>query len=234
MPPAASTSIASSVAPASSRRQRRAQRLPSGRPEASAPPTARAIERLADNATSHFGRPRDRIFARTFLTVSVTGAAAMTPAASGVRGEDRRRGRSSSSGVSSGRAASWIATQLGVDRGQRVGDGLGAGRAAVDGRRPSRPSSSCDVPAGDRDHDAATGIAAEAGVEGPGDHRPPSERHERLRAAGSEALPGTGGRDDCGHLRPGVLRQTRWRRSAPPAARRGIPRRRPRPCRGRT
>ena len=64
------------------------------------------------------------------------------------------------------------------------------------------------------------------------DHRPPGYRHECLRAAGSEALPGAGGRDDGGY--GSAARRSQWRRTAPRGGCRGIPRRRPRPCRAHT
>ena len=60
----------------------------------------------------------------------------------------------------------------------------------------------------------------------------PATGHEGLRAAGSEALPGAGGRDDRGYC--WTARRSQWRRTAPRGGRRGIPRRRPRPCRART
>ncbi|MDX6662490.1 MAG: CarD family transcriptional regulator, partial [Solirubrobacterales bacterium] len=55
---------------------------------------------------------------------------------------------------------------------------------------------------------------------------------EGLRAAGSETLPGSGGRDDGRCL--DAARRSPWRRSGPPAARRGRTRRPPRPSRART
>ena len=69
-------------------------------------------------------------------------------------------------------------------------------------------------------------------VERPVEQWPPGELDEGLRAAGSESLPGAGGRDDG---RCGGARRSPWRRrSSPPAARRGSSRRPPHPCRART
>ena len=96
--------------------------------------------------------------------------------------------------------------------------------------RSGSPARSSVVARRRGDDDRAHRLARPEGVERPLDHRPSRQRHESLRAAGSEALPGAGGRDDCGYCRG----STPWWRSAPPAARRGTPRRPPRPCRART
>ena len=64
------------------------------------------------------------------LTVSVTGAAAITPAASGLASRSATRA-SISSGVNSGRAASWIATSS---------VSTGASALATDSARVAPPS----------------------------------------------------------------------------------------------
>ena len=115
--------------------ERLAQRLAPGRPAASAPPRGgsdRASPRRRALRFPSQGRCRsDRACDPARLTVSVTGAAAIAPAASGSASR-LATSSSTSSGVSSGRAASWIATSSVLDRRQGVGDGLGAGRAAGD------------------------------------------------------------------------------------------------------
>ena len=144
-----------------------------------------------------YGRGESLRPAGARLIVSVTGAAAITPAASGSAARVATT-PSTSSGVSSGRAASWIATSS-VSTAARA--------LATDSARvapPSTTTSSLDPaelvtwPGGHGDDDRAHRHGRRAGLDRPLDHRPAGERHEGLRAAGSEPLPGAGGRDDCG------------------------------------
>ena len=163
--------------------------------------------------------------------VARPGAAAMTPSARGSAARAPTRS-SISPEVISGRAASWTATSS-VPTAARALD--------TDSARVLPPATDAEIAArqlvdvarrcGDHDRAAPTPQPRKAAI----DHATiglPATRHEGLRTAGSEPLSGAGGRDDrC----DGCCRAaTRWWRSAPPAARRGTPRRPPRPCRART
>ena len=235
-PPAASTSIASSVAASDS-----ADRPPSAARSAStrktcgvcaaqSPPRSSVARRRALHFASYEVNAA-LVLAQPRLIVSVTGVAAIAPSASG-SATSVAITPSISSGVTSGRAASWIATSSVPTAAERVGDRLRAGWRRRRPRRGRRPRSSWTCPGGTGDDDRAhRPPARKAAI----DHSTiglPGQRHEGLRAAGSEPLPGAGGRDDRGDGRCGAA--TRWRRSAPPAARRGTPPRPPRPCRART
>ena len=204
-----------------------------GRPGASAPPRARRDRRSPRQPSVPFpplgcemrsrriGDLLDRVGHRgggdRAVGLGVRGRVATTP--------------SISSGVTSGRAASWIATSS-------VSTACSA--LATDWARVAPPSTTLEVVAGQLvdvaggtgDDDRTHRAGRTAGVDRPLDHRPAGKRHEGLRAAGSEPLPGAGGRDDRGDAVG--TRRSPWRRSAPPAARRGIPPRLPRLCRART
>ena len=204
-----------------------------GRPAASAPPRARS---------RGLGRRRSAASrVATRLIVSVIGAAAITPAASG---SARRRSTSASisSAVTSGRAASWTATS----------SALGAASSAD--ARPTRARVAPPVTTA-----ASTAVAAPAIVD-LGLARPAAPRSRRSpiavrRARSASSDQASSGRPATstsafGPPAPSLspepaaaisaaawrwrLRRWPWRRSAPPAARRCTPRRRPRPCRGRT
>ena len=127
----------------------------------------------------------------------------------------RRRPRSAPA-VSSGRAASWIATSSVSTASRALATDARAGLAAgedPDARRRLRRVGAVrldrrrlvGVPrrAGDDDRRDA---GRPEGLDRPLDHRPPGERHEGLRAAGSEPLSGAGGRDDRGDGRCAISR----------------------------
>ena len=209
--------------PPAASRDRRAPRAARrrGTPAESGPPRGRS-----GRASAPPGRRR-----RACLIVSVTGAAAITPAASASRGELARPPRRSAPAVTSGRAASWTTT---------ISSPQSSSAFATDSERCSPPATATTPRSATepscarrrRDDDLADARSAAERVERPVEHRPPGELDEGLRAAGSESLPGAGGRD---HGRCGGARRSPWRRrSSPPAARRDSPRRRPRPCRART
>ncbi len=210
-----------------------------GRPAASAPPRAASrprcrgdLHRLA--AASHRAHPLDRVGDRRRRDH------AGGPRGRGERGRRRRR---------SARRVDQRARGVVDDDQLAIGSGGARAPSRTDSerdrlrRRPpssSRPakarrsaSSALRRRPGRRSRPATTASPAANAARRPGEQRPPGELDEGLRAAGSEPLPGAGGRDQrrlrCSGLRPGP-----WRRSAPRAGRRGTPRRRPRPCRART
>ena len=199
--------------------------------------SSRAIERLLDHEPSicpSCGANARSSPLAACLIVSVTGAAAITPAASGVGGEGRdqlldqlRRQQRPGRVVDR--------DQLGLDRLQGVGDRLGPGGAAGDDRRGRSPSASSLR--------RAPGRARRRRSRAPTSHaRKASSDHSTigLPASGTKAFgPPAPSRSPepaaaMTAVTAAALRRSPWRRSAPPAARRGTPPRPPRPCRART
>ena len=140
-------------------RQRLAAAPRPGTPAASAPPRARRDPRLDSIAASAPSAVLSRPSGALRLIVSVTGVAAIAPAASGSATRVAIT-PSISSGVTSGRAASWIATSSVLDRRQGVGDRLGPGRAAVDHAEVVRRRGRGRGPAGRRRRSSAPRRAA--------------------------------------------------------------------------
>ena len=193
------------------------------------------------------GRARSRRPPATRLTVSVTGAAAITPGGVRLGGEpgDQR-----------------VDQLAGDQRPRRVvdGDDLGlAGTSAsawpTESARVSPPVTTIGWKApGSSGRPATRRRSARArarGRAGPRS-RPRSTLGARANAASDQATSGRPATSTSAFGPPAPslspepaaaisaaaccapLRPWRWRRSAPPAARRCTPRRRPRPCRGRT
>ena len=151
----------------------------------------------ADGLGDGRAAPREVPFAgrgsRARFTVSVSGAAAITPSASG-----REASLATSSSISSARdqrpGRVVDRHQLGLDPLESGGHGLRAVLAAGDGHDALAQLGL--VARRQRDDHGADALGPRERLERPLDQPPAGERDEGLRAAGSESLSGAGGRND--------------------------------------